>query len=187
MAEREKRAPVVLRTPRLLLRRWREADLDGFVELSADPIAMEYLLPLPDRAACEAWTAAVQAYWDRYGFGQWVVEVPGQASFVGVVGFGRLTYAAHFTPAVEIAWRLKRKYWGRGYATEAARAAVDCGFGPLGLPEIVAVTVPANWRSRRVMERLGMRREEAGDFDHPRVPEGPLRRHVLYRLPRPPD
>jgi RimJ/RimL family protein N-acetyltransferase len=86
---------------------------------------------------------------------------------------------------VEIAWRLARPYWGRGYASEAARAALNHGFGELGLEQIIAVTVPANQRSRRVMERLGMARDPAEDFDHPNVPEGPLRRHVLYRMPNP--
>jgi len=90
-----------------------------------------------------------------------------------------------FTPAVEVAWRLDRAYWGRGYAAEAARASLDCGFGELGLDEIVALTVPANWRSRRVMERLGMTRTPEDDFDHPRVAAGPLRQHVLYRLRNP--
>ena len=96
-----------------------------------------------------------------------------------------IPYEAHFTPAIEIAWRLARAYWGRGYATEAARAALDYGFGKLGLEQIVAVTVPANLRSLRVMERLDMTRSPADDFDHPNLPEGPLRRHVLYRIRNP--
>jgi len=118
----------------------------------------------------------------EHGFGQWVVELPGATSFLGVVGLETVSYQAHFTPAVEVAWRLARPFWDRGYATESARAAVDYGFDELGLREIVALTVPANQRSRRVMERLGMTRAPEDDFDHPRVPEGPLKRHVLYRL-----
>jgi RimJ/RimL family protein N-acetyltransferase len=95
----------------------------------------------------------------------------------------RVTYTAHFTPAVEIGWRIDPAYWGQGYATEAAVLALDDGFGRLKLQEIVALTVPANSRSRRVMERVGMTRSEADDFDHPLVPEGhSLKRHVLYRL-----
>jgi RimJ/RimL family protein N-acetyltransferase len=169
-----------LRTSRLLLRQWRDDDVAAFAELSADPAVMEYLVvPLP------GWVARKRAHWEEYGFGQWVVEIPGEASFIGVVGLETVSYEAPFTPAVEIAWRLARAYWGRGYATEAARAALDYGFNELGLTEIVALTVPANWRSRRVMERLGMTRAEADDFDHPRVPEGPLKRHVLYRLRSP--
>jgi len=106
-------------------------------------------------------------------------------SFIGVVGLETVSYQAHFTPAVEVAWRLARAYWGKGYATEAAQAALDYGFEQLGLDEIVALTVPANWRSRRVMERLGMTRVPKDDFDHPKLPDGPLKRHVLYRLHNP--
>jgi len=178
--------PASLRTSRLLLRAWRDEDIAPFAEMSADPAVMEYLLPLSDRwLSPEAWVARKRAHWDEHGFGQWVVEIPGEASFIGVVGLETVAYEAPFTPAVEVAWRLAQPYWGHGYATEAARAALDYGFGELGLDEIVALTVPANWRSRRVMERLGMTRSPEDDFDHPRVPAGPLCRHVLYRLRNP--
>ena len=174
---------VALRTSRLLLRPWRDEDIAAFAEMSADPAVMEYLLPLSDRGlSVDAWVAQKHAHWDEHGFGQWVVELPAEASFIGVVGLETVSYEAHFTPAVEVAWRLARPYWGHGYATEAARAALDYGFDKLRLSEIVAVTVPANQRSRRVMERLGMSRTPGDDFDHPRLPEGALRRHVLYRL-----
>jgi len=133
---------------------------------------------------CAAWAARLVAHWQDHGFGRWAVEIPGEASFIGVVGLAVIPYEAPFTPAVEIAWRLARAYWGRGYATEAARAALDYGFGELGLEEVVAVTVPANQRSRRVMEQLGMTRDPADDFDHPSVAPGPLKRHVLYRRHR---
>jgi len=168
---------IALRTSRLLLRPWRDEDIAAFFEMSADSGVMEYL-----PAADEGWAARARAHWDEHGFGQWVVELPDEANFIGVVGLDIVGYEAPFTPAVEVAWRLARPYWGRGYATEAARAALDYGFGELGLQEIVALTVPANQRSRRVMERLGMTRRPEDDFDHPRMPEGPLRRHVLYRL-----
>ncbi len=168
--------PVSLATARLLLRPWREADAAAFAALAADPKVMEFLLPpRPD------WAARTCAHWERHGFGQWVVELPGHAAFIGVVGLNSVGYEAAFAPAVEIAWRLASAYWGRGYATEAARAALDYGFGELGLGQIVAVTVPANSRSRRVMERLSMTHDPDGDFDHPRVPDEPLKRHVLYR------
>ena len=177
---------VELRTSRLLLRPWRDEDIAAFVEMSSDPLVMEYLLPLSERGlSAEAWVARARAHWEEHGFGQWVVELPGAASFIGVVGLGVVSYQAPFTPAVEVAWRLARPYWGQGYATEAARAALDYGFSKLGLSEIVALTVPANQRSRRVMEHLGMTRSPEDDFDHPRVPEGPLKRHVLYRLSDP--
>jgi RimJ/RimL family protein N-acetyltransferase len=177
---------VSLRTFRLLLRPWRDEDLAAFAEMSADPTVMEYLLPLSRRGlSAELWVARARAHWDEHEFGQWVVELPGAADFIGVVGLGVVSYEAAFTPAVEVAWRLARRYWGLGYATEAARAALDYGFGKLGLTEIIAVTVAANQRSCRVMERLGMTRAPEDDFDHPSIPEGPLRRHVLYRLSDP--
>jgi RimJ/RimL family protein N-acetyltransferase len=169
-----------LRTPRLLLRPWCDEDIAAFLEMSSDPLVMEYLPP-----ADEGWVAWARAHWDEHGYGQWIVEIPGEASFIGVVGLAVVSYEAHFTPAVEVAWRLARPYWGRGYAAEAAKAALDYGFEQLGLSEIVALTVPANQRSRRVMERLGMTRSSEDDFDHPRLPEGPLKRHVLYRLRKP--
>jgi ribosomal-protein-alanine N-acetyltransferase len=176
---------VSLQTPRLLLRPWRGEDMAAFAAMSADPAVMEFLRPFPDRAASEAWATRAAEHWRRHGFGQWVVEIPGEASFIGVVGLAQVPYQAHFTPAVEVAWRLARAYWGCGFASEAARASLDYGFAELGLAEIVALTVPANLRSRRVMERLGMTRLPQDDFDHPNVPEGPLRRCVLYRLPGP--
>jgi RimJ/RimL family protein N-acetyltransferase len=174
-----------LRTARLLLRQWRDDDVAAFAELSADPAVMQYLVPFADRAAMDAWVAAARTHWQDHGFGPWVVELPGEASMIGVVGLSNLRFALPFAPAVEAAWRLARRFWGRGYAYEAARAAIDDGFGRLGLEEIVAFTVPANQASRRVMEKLGMTRdpEEDFDFEHPRLPpEHPLRRHVLYRL-----
>jgi ribosomal-protein-alanine N-acetyltransferase len=125
------------------------------------------------------------AHWRQHGFGQWVVESPGEASFIGVVGLSHVRFATPFAPTVEAAWRLARPYWGKGYALEAARAAIEDGFFRLGLDEIVAFTVPANRASWALMERLGMRRDPEEDFDHPRFAEGhPLRRHVLYRIRR---
>jgi ribosomal-protein-alanine N-acetyltransferase len=177
---------VSLRTVGLLLRPWRDEDTAAVAEISADPAVMEYLVPFAERGlSVETWVAGKRARWDEHGFGQWVLELPGAASFIGVVGLETVSYEAHFTPAIEIAWRLARPYWGHGYATEAATATLDYGFDKLGLSEIVALTVPANQRSRRVMERLGMTRAPEDDFDHPRAPEGPLKRCVLYRLRKP--
>jgi len=130
-------------------------------------------------------TDRIEAHFESHGFGWWVVEVPREAAFIGFVGLSVPTFEAHCMPAVEIGWRLHQTYWGRGFATEGARAALADGFGRLGLEEIVSYTVPANRRSIRVMERVGMRPDRDGDFDHPRLPEGHrLRRHVLYRLGR---
>jgi len=175
--------PVALRTTRLLLREWRDEDYESFAAMSADPGLTEFLLA-PD----EAWVARARQRWADHGFGQFVVELPGKASFIGVVGLSDLHPAAPDVPAIEAAWRLARPYWGKGFALEAARAAIEDGFFRLGLEEIVAITVVGNQRSRRLMERLGMTRERTTDFDfeHPGLPPGhPLRRHVLYRLRRP--
>jgi RimJ/RimL family protein N-acetyltransferase len=177
--------PVALRTPRLLLREWRDADAEPFAAMSADPQVMRHLVAFPDRPAIDAWVATARAHWREHGFGQWVVELPGEARFIGVVGLNHVRWTLPFTPAVEAAWRLARPHWGQGYAQEAARAAIDDGFFRLGLAEIVAYTVPANRASWQVMERLAMTRDPAEDFDHPSRPVGhPERRHVLYRIRR---
>lgn len=174
-----------LRTDRLRLRRWREADRPPFARLNADPKVMEYFPSTLSRVESDAFVDWIEAFFDEHGFGLWAVEAVGVADFIGFVGLNIPAFPAHFTPAVEVGWRLDRPYWGRGYATEAARAAVAFGFETLGLAEIVSFTAPANVRSRHVMERLGMTRDPAEDFDHPRLPEGhALRRHVLYRLSR---
>ncbi|WP_044563053.1 GNAT family N-acetyltransferase [Azospirillum sp. B4] len=173
-----------LTTPRLLLRPWTAEDRDAFAAMAADPKVMEFLLPL-DRAASDALVDRVEAHFARHGFGYWAVEVQGHAPFIGFVGLGMVGFEAAFTPAVEVAWRLDSRHWGQGYATEAATAAMGTAFDRFGLEEVIALTVPANRRSRAVMERLGMVRDPAEDFDHPRLAEGhPLRRHVLYRKSR---
>jgi len=174
-----------IHTARLHLRLWRDEDLPAFAALNADPRVMEFLPKPLDRAESDARAAGIRAHFARHGFGLWAVEVPGVADFIGFVGLSVPQFEAPFMPCVEIGWRLAREHWGFGYATEAARAALDFGFQRLGLEEIVSFTVPANRRSRGVMERIGMTRTPDDDFDHPALPEGhPLRRHVLYRARR---
>ena len=175
-----------LTTSRLLLRPWRDDDLPAFAALSADPRVMEFLPAVLDRAASDVLAARIRDHFDRYGYGLWAVEVPGAADFIGFVGLAVADFGAPFCPCVEIGWRLACAHWGRGYATEGARAALAFGFDRLGLREIVSFTTVANARSRRVMERLGMAHSPADDFEHPRLPPGhPLRPHVLYRLGAP--
>jgi RimJ/RimL family protein N-acetyltransferase len=124
----------------------------------------------------------IQAHIEKHGWGLWAVEIPGIASFAGFIGLSRPTFEAHFTPCVEVGWRLASEYWGLGFASEGAAAALVYGFEHLGLSEIVSFTVPGNVRSRRVMERIGMTRSAADDFDHPALPQGhPLCRHILYK------
>jgi len=171
-----------LRTERLLLRRWRDADLEPFAALNADPATMRFFPATLTREESDAHAERIGRQIEEEGWGLWAVEVPRDAAFAGFVGLARPGFEAHFTPAVEVGWRLARAHWGKGYATEAGRAALAFGFAELGLEEIVSFTSRANEPSWRVMERLGMSRDPADDFEHPRLPEGhPLRPHVLYR------
>jgi RimJ/RimL family protein N-acetyltransferase len=174
-----------LRTERLVLRNWRAADLEPFARLNADPRVMEHFPALLKRAESDVLAARIRAHLEERGFGLWAVEVCGVTPFAGFIGLSVPSFEAHFTPCVEVGWRLAAELWGRGYATEGARAALDFGFGRLELGEIVSFTVPANLRSRQVMERLGMRCSPNDDFEHPELPTGhALRRHVLYRVAR---
>lgn len=174
---------IELRTERLLLRQWREDDLLPFAQLNADPEVMHYFPSSLTREQSDQLAHRAAQAIDERGWGLWAVEAVEVAPFIGFVGLAVPSFEAHFTPAVEVGWRLAKEQWGRGYATEAAGEALAFGFGELGLDEIVSFTSMANERSQRVMRRLGMVRTEEDDFDHPALPAGhPLRRHVLYRL-----
>jgi RimJ/RimL family protein N-acetyltransferase len=174
-----------IRTARLRLRSWREEDFDAYAALNADPRVMEFYPGLLSREESRDRFALGQARTARDGYGFWPVEVIGGAPFIGMVGLSNPDFEAPFLPAVEIGWRLAAEHWGRGYATEAAQAALAFGFERLGLSEIVSFTTVANVRSRRVMEKLGMQRAPEEDFLHPQIAEGhPLRPHVLYRARR---
>ena len=170
-----------LRTPRLLLREWREDDYEPFAALNADPRVMEHYPSVLSREESDRFVRErVLPQFAQRGYGLWAVEVPGVTPFAGYVGLLEQTFEAPFTPCVEVAWRLDARHWGRGYATEGGRAALAYGFDVAGLEEIVSLTAVTNRRSIAVMERLGMTR--AGEFEHPRLPRGhPLRPHVLYR------
>lgn len=179
-------APASLRTERLVLRDWRESDREPFAAMNADPAVMEFFPRPLERAESDAAVSRIREHLASHGFGLWAVEVPGVAEFIGFVGLAIPRFEAHFTPCVEIGWRLARAFWSRGYATEAARAALGYGFRERGLDEIVSFTAVGNLRSRAVMERIGMTRSPDDDFDHPALPEGHLlRRHVLDRVRRP--
>jgi len=177
--------PPELVTPRLVLRVWRNSDLPDFASMNADPNVMAFFPRTYDRAESNRLVARIREHFRQYGFGFWAVEAPGTASFIGFTGLWTTEFEAPFTPCIEIGWRLDTRFWGRGYATEAARAALRFGFEALRLEEIVSFAAAGNLRSRRVMERIGMTRDAAGDFGHPKLPAGsPHRRHVLYRLSR---
>jgi len=170
-------------TPRMRLREWRDQDLDAYATMSGDPRVREFYPDLLTREQCAASMRHIQEHFARNGFGMWAAELTDGAPCIGFIGLQIPAFDAPFTPCVEIGWYLAHEHWGRGYATEGARAALAFGFESLGLKEIVAMTTVSNARSRHVMEKLGMTRNPTDDFDHPNVPAGhPLRRHVLYRV-----
>ena len=174
-----------LRGSRVILRAWTDADLAPFAAMNADAEVMQHFPAPLTRTESDQLAARVRAHFARYGYGAWVVEIPGELPFAGCVGLLHVGFDAHFTPAVEISWRLVRTAWGQSYATEAAQCALRYAFEILQLQEVVSFTVPANLRSQAVMQRLGMRSKAEENFAHPRLAAGdPLSEHVLYRLSR---
>lgn len=170
----------------MLLRAWTDADRAPFAALNADPDVMAHFPAPLDAEASNAMVDRIQADLERLEFGLWAVERIDNGQFIGFVGLNVPSIEAHFTPAVEIGWRLARSAWGHGFATEAARHVLSLGFTGFGLDEVVSFTATINERSQAVMRRIGMTHDPADDFEHPRLPPGhPLRRHVLYRRARP--
>jgi RimJ/RimL family protein N-acetyltransferase len=173
-------------TERLILRHWQESDREPFAQMNADPRAMEFLPAILSRTESDRIVDRIQHHFQDHGFGLYATELRDDHSFIGYIGLAIPSFQARFTPCVEIGWRLSAAHWGRGLATEGAREVVRYSFQALRLDSLVSITVPANLRSRRVMEKLGMTHDPADDFDHPNLPHGhPLRRHLLYRLARP--
>jgi ribosomal-protein-alanine N-acetyltransferase len=147
---------------------------------------MEFFPACLTREESDSIVSHIEAHQREHGFCFFAAELVGKASFIGFIGLSRVPFGAPFTPAVEIGWRLARPYWNKGLATEGAQAVLSYAFRKLNLNEVVSFTVPANIRSRRVMEKIGLKHDPADDFDHPRLPAGhALRKHVLYRLNRP--
>lgn len=172
-----------LSTARLLLRRWRETDRAPFAALNADPMVMEYFPDRLTQVKSDDLLAKIEAGFETRGYGLWALEVRATSEFVGFAGLAVPSFSAHFTPAVEVGWRLTQSAWGQGYATEAGLASVAFGFRDAGLDEIVSFTSAANIRSRAVMDRIGMTHDPADDFDHPELGGlDHLRPHVLYRI-----
>src|SRR3954465_11830138 len=162
--------PTLVETPRLILRPWRDSDREPFARMNADPRVMEFF---PACLSREESDAIIDRNPSLLAAG---LRETGE--FIGFIGLAVPTFEAHFTPCVEIGWRIAAENWGRGLATEGAREVLSHARG-----EIVSFTTERNLRSRRVMEKLGMTHDPADDFDHPRLPEGhPQRRHVLYRF-----
>ncbi len=172
-----------LRTQRTLLRQWQDSDLDAWAALNADAEVRRHFSALLSRDEALDEAERMRAALTRRGWGAWALEIPGVLPFAGFVGLLVPAWSAHFTPAVEIGWRLARGAWGQGYASEAAAAAAAFALDQLQLDELVAITVPANLPSQRVMQRIGMQHDADGGFAHPRLPaDHPLSRHLLYRL-----
>jgi RimJ/RimL family protein N-acetyltransferase len=175
----------MLTTEHLLLREWRESDRQAFAALNADPRVMQFMPRTLSREESDLLADRIQVHFGEHGFGLFAAEMCATSEFIGFIGLAVSDFQAKFTPCVEIGWRLAAEHWNRGLATEGARETLDYGFKTLKMTEIFSFTVPANIRSRRVMEKIGMTYDSANDFDHPSLPEGhPLRRHVLYCLSR---
>jgi RimJ/RimL family protein N-acetyltransferase len=182
---REVHPEPLVTTERLVLRRWRESDLEPFREMNADQRVMEFMPKALDSEESDALVARIEKHFDERGFGLMAAELKESGEFIGFVGLSVPQFEAPFMPVVEIGWRLAAEYWGKGLATEAVRETLRFGFEKVGLESVVSFTVPRNLGSRRVMEKIGMIHDPNEDFDHPRLPVGhPLRRHVLYRLGR---
>ena len=166
-----------LRTERLVMRGWRPSDRAAFAAMNADPRVMEHFPGTMTRAESDGFADRIETHFAEHGFGLWAVEVPGVAEFIGFVGLAVPRFEAHFMPAVEVGWRLAAEWWGRGYATEAASACLAVAFGQLAFDEVIALVVPDNDRSLRVVAKLGMvqdgRRHAYG------------REHLVFRLKRP--
>ncbi len=176
--------PAELETGRLILRQWSDSDRDAFATMNADPGVMRYFPAPLSRTKSDALLERMREAWRRDGISFWAVELKG-GGLIGFCGLNRTSFPPHMATCIEIGWRLAPNAWGKGYATEAARASLDNGFGAMGLDEVVAFCVAGNERLRAVMERLGMTRNPADDFDDPDAAvDSPLRPLVLYRLRR---
>ncbi|PTY04106.1 GNAT family N-acetyltransferase [Verrucomicrobia bacterium LW23] len=170
-------------TSRLRLRRWSRHDIVPFSLINEDPRVMRFMPRTMSMAETREWINVIEAHFEEHGYGVWAVERLDSQKLIGFTGIQVPRYAAAFTPCVEVGWRFAFEAWGNGFATEAAHAALEYGFCKAGLREILSFTVPANEKSWRVMERIGMRRDEKADFHHPVLPQGhPLSFHYLYRI-----
>lgn len=174
-----------LESARLRLRQWQDDDLAEFAALCADPLVMQYFPAPLSRVESAALIGRIRGHFAEYGFGLWALERQDSGAFIGMTGLLNVSFDAPFTPAVEIGWRLARRHWGQGFASEAAWTCLRCAFVQLGLDEVVSFTTQGNLPSQKVMQAIGMQPDPLGDFEHPRLEPGhPLRPHVLYRINR---
>lgn len=172
-----------IKTDRLILRNWEKSDLAPFAAMNADPRVREFFPGVLSRQESDESVKLASDHITKWGWGFWAASLTETGEFIGFIGLQNVHFKAHFTPAVEIAWRLAFEHWGKGYATEGAKAALHHGFEVVRLNEIVSFTALQNIRSRHVMEKIGMHHDPKDDFDHPNVPDDhPLKKYVLYRL-----
>lgn len=178
--------PPTIETERLLLRQWRAADKEPFAALNADPDVMEHFPALITPAESDRFVDRMASVLAEKGRGLWAAEEKQTHTFIGFIGLNLTRFDTLFSPRIEVGWRLARRSWGHGYATEGATAAITYGFAHVELPgdEIISFTTEGNVRSRRVMEKLGLTHDPTRDFDHPELPAWPDRRHVLYAIGR---
>ena len=172
-----------LETERLILRQWKNSDFEVFAEMNADDEVMKYFPSTLSREESDVLANKITGLIHQNNYGLMALELKSSGEFIGFTGLHKPEFKAHFTPCAEIGWRIARKYWGNAYAAEAARACLEYAFNELYLKEVVSFTALQNARSVRVMEKIGMKRDLEGDFDHPSLPEtSPLKRHLLYRI-----
>ena len=173
----------MLTTDRILLRQWQPRDREPFAALNADSEVMRYFENTKSRPESDATAAQLEAHINDHGFGFWAAELRESGDFIGFIGIETTPSTLPCSPAVEIGWRLDKRFWGKGLAPEGARACLLFGFSKLGLDEVVSFTTEGNVPSMRVMEKIGMKHDTSSDFEHPAIPEGhPLRSHVFYRI-----
>ena len=177
---------MTLETERLILRNWQESDVAPFVEMNHDPEVMKYFPAILSADETKILVMRIKSHFKEHGFGLFAVELKSEKKFIGFTGLAIPTFEAHFTPAVEIGWRLASKYFGQGYATEAARKVLEFAFNELKLKEIVSFTAMVNKPSINVMKKIGMTHDSKDDFQHPKLDKNhPLSLHVLYRIKSP--
>ncbi len=175
--------PYIIDTDRLILRPWQAEDLPLFIELNQDPRVMEHFFSGKTKEEAVDYYKRIQAHFTEHGFGLNAAVLKSTQECIGFVGLAKIAAPYPMAPCVEIGWRLGYNHWGKGYATEGAKAALTDGFTRLSLAEIVAFTIPLNTRSRRVMEKLGMHHDPKDNFQHPKIPAGhPRCLQLLYRL-----
>ena len=172
---------VDIETQRLLLRRWQVSDIEPFICMNEDPVVMRYFPAALNADETKSFYDSIEQEFSKYGYGLYAAEEKNSECFMGFIGFHWSRFDMDFCPCIEIGWRLDKRYWGKGCATEGAKACLKHGFENLGFDEVVSFTAVENIASQRVMQKIGLRFERY--FDHPKVPEGhPLRPHVLYRI-----